>query len=147
MRRTNWRRRWDTPPPTGSGRRCCPAGHSLLVTAQAWRDLDGFCEDFFLFFEEADLTMRSARLGIPTTVCTGLLVEHSGGGATGATRDLARKSRVAYFHASRSCMIFFRRHYPRRLPVAVAARLPSPAQAPVGGAPGAPRSACPGAAS
>jgi GT2 family glycosyltransferase len=113
-------------PADGSGRAgklIYPAGHSLLVTRRAWTELNGFSEDFFLFFEEADLTLRSARLGIPTTVIADLTVDHVGGGATGATRNMRSKSITTYFHASRSCMIFFRRHYRGRLPVAVAARL------------------------
>jgi len=99
------------------------AGHSLLATRKAWEDLDGFSEDFFLFYEEADLAVRCAGLGIPTTTVPELVVSHAGGRATGARTDLRRKSRTAYFHASRSCMVFFRKHYPARLPMALAARL------------------------
>lgn len=99
------------------------AGHSVIVTREAWQDLRGFSEDFFLFFEEADLAVRAARLGIPTSVVENLTVDHAGGGATGATRDLKAKSVITYFHASRSCMIFFRKHHRPRLPLALTARL------------------------
>ncbi|MDG4802576.1 glycosyltransferase [Micromonospora sp. WMMD980] len=99
------------------------AGHSVLLTRAAFDGLGGFGEEFFLFYEEADLAVRSARLGVPVRVVADLLVTHAGGGATGASADLRAKSLLTWFHASRSCMIFFRRHYPRRLPVAVAARL------------------------
>ncbi|MEV4542224.1 glycosyltransferase family 2 protein [Micromonospora echinaurantiaca] len=110
----------DTP---GSRRLTYVAGHSILITRLAFEKLNGFSEDFFLFYEEADLAVRSARLGIPVTVVSGLEVEHAGGGATGASRDMKAKSLITYFHASRSCMIFFRRHYGRRLPLAAFARL------------------------
>ncbi|WP_433050117.1 glycosyltransferase family 2 protein [Dactylosporangium sp. CS-033363] len=112
-------------PGTGAAGRTLTyvAGHSVLVNREAWLALGGFSEDFFLFFEEADLAVRSARLGIPTTVVTGLTVEHAGGGSTGATADLRAKSQITYFHASRSCMIFFRKHHRKRLPAAFAARL------------------------
>jgi GT2 family glycosyltransferase len=109
----------DCAPP---GKLTYPAGHSLVVTREAWQELRGFAEEFFLFFEEADLALRSAQLGIPVTVIRDLTVDHAGGGATGASRDLKAKSRTTYFHASRSSMIFFRKHFRRRLPVAVAAR-------------------------
>ncbi|MGC5306746.1 hypothetical protein [Micromonospora zamorensis] len=99
------------------------AGHSVVVTRRAWEDLGGFSEDFFLFFEEADLAIRSAELGIPIAVIADLAVDHAGGGATGATRDMKAKSRIAYFHASRSCMIFFRKHHRPRVPLALAARV------------------------
>ncbi|MFK3981407.1 glycosyltransferase family 2 protein [Micromonospora sp. NPDC050397] len=99
------------------------AGHSVLVTRRAWLDLGGFSEDFFLFYEEADLAVRAAGLGIPTVVIPDLVVRHAGGGATGATSDLRAKSTITYLHASRSCMIFFRKHHPLRLPLALTARL------------------------
>ncbi|HLL64491.1 MAG TPA: glycosyltransferase [Micromonosporaceae bacterium] len=99
------------------------SGHSVLVTRRAWEDLAGFCEDYFLFYEEADLAVRSARLAIPTTVIDDLAVEHVGGATTGASRDLRAKSVLTYFHASRSCMIFFRKHHLGRVPLVAAARL------------------------
>ncbi|MBO0869916.1 MAG: glycosyltransferase family 2 protein, partial [Micromonosporaceae bacterium] len=113
------------------------AGHSLLATREAWLALRGFCEDYFLFFEEADLALRAAQLGIPTVAVGGLSVAHAGGAATGARRDLRAKSGTAYFHASRSCAIFFRRHYRGRLPVMVTARLGYAGKALVFGGPAA----------
>ena len=107
----------------GSSKLVYAAGHSLLVTRRAWQDLGGFSEDFFLFYEEADIALRAARLGIPTTAVPDLAVEHTGGVATGATADMAAKSTTTYFHASRSCIIFFRKHYRHRVPFAAAARL------------------------
>lgn len=117
--------RWtgqSSPGETISGL-AYPSGHSLLIGRSAWAELDGLGSKYFLFYEEADLAMRARRLGIPTNVAADIAVAHGGGGSTGATYELRRKSRVTYFHASRSCMIFFRKHYPARLPVALAARL------------------------
>lgn len=111
------------PDPAEAGARLTyVAGHSLVMTRAAWAGLDGLCEDFFLFFEEADLAVRCAALGIGVTWVEDVTVRHEGGGTTGATTDLSRKSATAYFHASRSCMIFFRRHFRRRLLVAGLAR-------------------------
>lgn len=121
-----WTGQSGQPPPGGpAGPRKLTyvAGHSILITRRAFEELEGFAEDFFLFYEEADLAVRSARLGIPVTVVADLKVEHAGGGVTGATANMKAKSLVTYFHASRSCMIFFRKHYHRRLPLAAAARL------------------------
>jgi N-acetylglucosaminyl-diphospho-decaprenol L-rhamnosyltransferase len=99
------------------------AGHSLVVDATTWQRLGGLSERFFLFFEEADLAVRCRALGIAASSVPEIVVTHAGGSATGATTDLRDKSATAYFHASRSCVIFFRRHRPWRLPVVVAARL------------------------
>ena len=99
------------------------SGHSLVASRTAWERLGGFSERFFLFFEEADLAVRCRALGIAASSVPEIVVTHAGGSATGATTDLRDKSPTAYFHASRSCVIFFRRHRPWRLPVVVAARL------------------------
>jgi len=121
-----WTGQSGRPPASGvagSSKLVYAAGHSLLVTRRAWQDLGGFSEDFFLFYEEADIALRAARLGIPTTAVPDLAVEHTGGVTTGATADMAAKSTTTYFHASRSCMVFFRKHYRHRVPFAAAARL------------------------
>lgn len=121
-----WTGQSGRPPASGvagSSKLVYAAGHSLLVTRRAWQDLGGFSEDFFLFYEEADIALRAARMGIPTTAVPDLAVEHTGGVATGATADMAAKSTTTYFHASRSCMVFFRKHYRHRVPFAAAARL------------------------
>ncbi len=108
--------------PPGGARLSYVAGHSLALTRQAWIELGGLSEDYFLFYEEADLAFRSLRQGIPTTVISGLVIAHIGGVATGVTKDLRKKSTTAYFHASRSCLIFFRKHYRGRVPLIAAMR-------------------------
>ncbi|MEH0933654.1 glycosyltransferase family 2 protein [Micromonospora psammae] len=118
-----WTGRSGQPPAGPSRTLTYVAGHSVLLTRAAFEKLDGFTEDFFLFYEEADVAVRAARLGIPVTVVADLQVDHAGGGATGASRDLRAKSLTTYFHASRSCIIFFRKHHRRRLPLAALARL------------------------
>jgi GT2 family glycosyltransferase len=99
------------------------AGHSVVLTRGAWLKLGGLSPAYFLFYEEADLAVRCRQFEIPMLTLSEVSVDHDGGQSTGATADLRRKSSLTYFHASRSCMIFFRRHYPLRLPVAVVARL------------------------
>ena len=99
------------------------AGHSVVLTGGAWAKLGGLSDAYFLFYEEADLAVRCRQLGIPMVTLSDVIVDHHGGRSTGASAELRRKSSLTYFHASRSCMIFFRRHYPRRLPVAALARV------------------------
>ena len=100
----------------GGRRMSYVSGHSLALTRQAWIELGGLSEDYFLFYEEADLAFRGSRKGIPMMVIPGLMIKHIGGTTTGVSKDLRAKSRTAYFHASRSCLIFFRKHYRGRVP-------------------------------
>ncbi|WP_190987536.1 glycosyltransferase family 2 protein [Pseudarthrobacter sulfonivorans] len=99
-----------------------PGGHSLVFTVETWRTLMGFDEDYFLFMEEADLTLRSQHLGVVVRTLLSVTVHHDQGLTTGATKDVLSKSLVAFSEATRSRMIFFRKFYPWRLPILVVSR-------------------------
>lgn len=100
-----------------------PGGHSMLFTVDAWQALKGFDEDYFLFMEEADLTLRSQRLSIETGTLASVTVHHDQGLTTGSTEDVRLKSLVAFSEATRSRIIFFRKFYPRRLPLMLVIRV------------------------
>lgn len=96
-------------------------GNSMVARVPGLLSLGGFDERFFLYFEEADLALRSARAGTPLGKLDGLAVTHEGGGSTGSRRGECR-SRVTVHHAHRSCVLFFAKHRPWRLPGVLAAR-------------------------
>ncbi|KGM02119.1 hypothetical protein Q760_15390 [Cellulomonas cellasea DSM 20118] len=106
--------------PSG-GRVTFVNGNSMLARVPGLLALGGFDERFFLYFEEADLALRSAAAGMPLGVVEGLSVTHEGGGSTGSRRG-ERRSRVTVHHANRSCVLFFAKHRPARLPLVLAAR-------------------------
>lgn len=100
-----------------------PAGHSILFSRTAWERLGGFDERYFLFMEEADLTLRALALGISIGQIESICVVHSQGLTTGSTPDLRAKSAIAYRESTRSRVLFFRRFFPLRLPLLICFRI------------------------
>ena len=80
-------------PSPGTRKLTYVAGHSLAMTRAAWAGLGGLSDDFFLFLRggrpggplRPPRHPRHRRSPTPT-------VRHAGGGSTGATTDLTRKS-------------------------------------------------------
>lgn len=94
-------RQWDAhaarfDPPLVSG--CC-----LLFRAASYRQLNGFDERYFLYFEDFDLALRARRLGLRYAYCPAMQVQHAGGG-------VARKGGVHMLHFTRSAWRFFNTH-------------------------------------
>lgn len=110
-------------PKKGMSRIDYPAGHSILFSRRAWTMLDGFDERYFLFMEEADMALRAYSLGLRIDSITSVMVEHDAGLTTGSTSDLLAKSCVAFREATKSRLVFFRIHFPARVPAVIFFRL------------------------
>lgn len=96
-------------------------GCFLGMTRAFFRRTNGFCEDYFLYFEELDLVCRYRQMrGIfPEIVhAPEVVVEHLHGGVTGM-RPGKDRSKLAEYWSARSRMLFFLRWYPRHLCVAL----------------------------
>ncbi|MDQ0731130.1 glycosyltransferase family 2 protein [Arthrobacter sp. B1I2] len=102
---------------------CYPGGHSILSLAGTWSLLKGFDEDYFLFMEEADLTMRSITLGIDVGTLKSVTVHHDQGLTTGSTNNMRTKSTTAFLESTKSRIVFFRKFYPARVPLLMASRI------------------------
>ncbi|WP_156507385.1 hypothetical protein [Arthrobacter sp. OY3WO11] len=100
-----------------------PGGHSIVFSVEAWQQLNGFDEDYFLFMEEADVTVRSQALGMTVATLGSVIVHHDQGLTTGSTRNIRLKSSVAFTAATTSRIVFFSKFYPRRLPFVLMCRL------------------------
>lgn len=88
-----------------------PEGYSFLITRLALAKLQFLDDSLFLFYEEAELMTRASWYGIGVEVLPGVVVEHNRGVATGSGSALAGRSHVTLYHASRSCVLFYRRHH------------------------------------
>ncbi|HEV6952860.1 MAG TPA: glycosyltransferase family 2 protein [Promicromonospora sp.] len=99
---------------TMSGRRRDPddvpwlSGACLALGAQLWTALGGFDEEYFLYWEDVDLSWRAQRLGARLEVVEDLHVVHDEGG-TQESRGRA-KSETYYRYDIRNRMLFARKN-------------------------------------
>jgi GT2 family glycosyltransferase len=91
-------------------------GAALLIRGEAFDDVSGFDERFFLYSEETDLLYRLRARGWSARQCDDAVAVHLGAGSTadGNCRRLIGVSRSK----------FIRKHWPRRERVVLAALLP-----------------------
>ncbi len=80
-------------------------GTSLLLSAPALRQIHGFDELFFLYWEDADLCLRLREAGWTLEVAEGSKVFHAMSSTTRKNPGLRA------FHISRSLVLFLRRHH------------------------------------
>lgn len=90
-------------------------GASMLVSRQFLHEIGLLCEDYFLYFEEADWAIRTRGrflLGYaPQSV-----VYHKVGGSIGTSSNPARKSYTCDYYNIRNRLLFTRRFYPAAVP-------------------------------
>lgn len=80
-------------------------GASILVPAQAFKEVGLLNEDFFLFYEEIDFCRRAKSTGYSLGWCKKAIIQHC---------DISEKgdSEVRIFHDVRSFTLFAKKHYP-----------------------------------
>ncbi|OZD58426.1 hypothetical protein CH263_24515 [Rhodococcus sp. 06-1059B-a] len=82
-------------------------GAALMVSAQAWKDLSGFREDLFMYWEDADLSIRASKLGCKMIVDPGAEVWH----AVGATSSTSGRSSLFHYYMQRNRLIVLREQF------------------------------------
>lgn len=84
------------------------SGACLAFSAQAMDLLGGFDEDYFLYWEDVDISRRAADLGLRLQLRQDLLIIHDEGGTQ--ERSARTKSPTYYYYNIRNRMLFGRRH-------------------------------------
>ncbi len=82
------------------------AGMFMLIRAEDFKNVGGFDDRFFLYYEDVDLCARFWKSGQQVIACTGVAVFHD------ARRASRRNFRYMRWHLS-SMLRFFRKHYGR----------------------------------
>ena len=90
-------------------------GASLLVSRQFLAEIGLMCEDYFLYFEEADWAIR-ARGRFTLAYAPQSLVYHKVGASIGTSSNPAKKSYLCDYFNIRNRILFTRRFYPASLP-------------------------------
>jgi GT2 family glycosyltransferase len=92
-----------------------PAGASMLVQRRFLEVVGLMSEDYFLFYEEIDWSVRARRAGFRMGYASRAIVYHKEGASIG-TGNGATRSALAEYYGLRSKLLFTRRFYPWALP-------------------------------
>lgn len=90
------------------------SGACLAVSAEMWQRLGGFDDDYFLYWEDVDLSVRAEDLGARLVFAGDVHVVHSAGGTQRAERVGQAKSPVYYFYNARNRLVFAAQHLDAR---------------------------------
>lgn len=88
------------------------SGACLMVSGQLWGRITGFSDDYFLYWEDVDLSYRAGAAGATLTVNAQATAVHAEGGTQGvaATQSGAPKSNLYYYYNIRNRMLFAARN-------------------------------------
>jgi len=98
-------------------------GASICMPVEAFRAVGGFCEDYFLYYEEMDFCRIATANGYSLTWAPEVVVRHEGGGSTKRSGDDHNKKAFAHYHENYSTFVFTKRHHPSFLPFVLLIRL------------------------
>ncbi|MBI5592230.1 MAG: glycosyltransferase family 2 protein [Deltaproteobacteria bacterium] len=82
-------------------------GAFFLVRNPVYRELNGFDERFFVYYEELDFSFRAFQKGWRTCYLSGFQAYHKGGGASAAVKD------IRLHYALRSQILYGFKHFQR----------------------------------
>lgn len=80
-------------------------GAFFLVRGELFRNLKGFDERFFVYFEEVDFSLRAKRLGYSSYLLTKASAYHKGGGCSGSIKA------TRLFYSLRSRLQYGDKHF------------------------------------
>lgn len=86
-------------------------GASMFVPIQFIRDVGLLCEDYFLYFEELDWTIRGKTRGWGLGYCWKAKVFHKEGGSIGSSSHAKQKSELADYYGSKNRIVFTKKFY------------------------------------
>lgn len=87
------------------------SGACIAIDAALWTALGGFDDDYFLYWEDVDLSWRASRMGARLVVRGDLGAVHVVGG-TQAEAGARAKSSLYYRHNCRGRLLFAAKHLP-----------------------------------
>ena len=90
-------------------------GASMLVSRQFLDEVGLLCEDYFLYFEEADWAIRSEGR-FKLAYAPDSIIYHKVGNSVGTSSNPAKMSYLSDYYNIRNRLLFTRRFYPAALP-------------------------------
>ena len=103
-----WQRREGPPDPT----RVQPwlSGACLLLRRDLWDRIGGFDDDYFLYWEDVDLSHRVLEVGGSVAVVDGATAVHDEGATHRDEGEDRAKSPIYYYYNTRNRLLFASKH-------------------------------------
>jgi len=89
-----------------------PIGASLFVSKEFIQDVGLMCEDYFLYFEELDWTLRARQKNWQVGYCWKAKIYHKRAATIGSTDNLSEKDNINDYYAKRNRLLITKRFYP-----------------------------------
>lgn len=87
------------------------SGACLVVSRALWERVGGFDDDYFLYWEDVDLSHRVLALGGALTLCSEVVAVHDEGGTHRDGMSVGRgKSETYYYYVIRNRLLFAAKH-------------------------------------
>jgi GT2 family glycosyltransferase len=80
---------------------CC-----VLVSAKAWRDVGGYRDDYFLYYEDAEWCSRARAKGWECWYLGEVLCHHAGSVSAGAAGQVGRLNEIGAYYLARNPLRF-----------------------------------------
>ena len=80
-------------------------GSFFLVKQSVFKQLNGFSENYFVYYEEVDFSYRAYQSGYKSLYFPNAIIFHKGGGASEQVKDLR------LFYSLRSSLIYAKKHF------------------------------------
>lgn len=90
------------------------SGACLAINRRMWERVGGFDDDYFLYWEDIDLSVRAVHAGATLRVDHEARAVHSAGGTQTHDGETEGKSAVYYFYNVRNRLVFAAQHLDRR---------------------------------
>lgn len=113
---SGWRREPGDGPvvlPTPAGRQPWLTAACLALSTDLWQRAGGMAEDYFLYWEDVDFSVRCVRVGARLVVRDDLIAVHDEGGTHGKAARGPAKSDLYYRYNCRNRLLFAARMMPR----------------------------------
>ncbi|WP_290514386.1 glycosyltransferase family 2 protein [Aeromicrobium sp.] len=103
----SWRRRHEAPDA-----RTLPwlSGACLVLDAELWRRVGGFDEDYFLYWEDVDLSVKVTEAGGKLELVDGATAVHDEGRTHDDGHRAEAKSSIYYYYNIRNRLLFATKH-------------------------------------
>lgn len=88
------------------------SGACFMMATQLWETVGGFDEDYFLYWEDVDLSRRVVEAGGRVRADASVSAVHDEGGTHGERKSDRAKSPTYYYHNTRNRLLYATKHLP-----------------------------------